>query len=511
LARELCLLEAGAMGQLLMSVAPHEGLGLCPIGSLDERPLAGLFALDEGHLLVHSFLGGPRAEGLLGPVAGVPAALPRLPETRWPSPLASRKTPEPPSTGLLTDELLQLEFKLSEPGLRRGDDAASILLERPPLDETLIASFASRRSYRELAPSPVPLADLGVLLGSLRQIRLPGHALPKYRYPSAGSLYPVQTYAWIKPGRVEGLPGGTYYYHPRDHRLVLLRRDVEIDPCVHVETNRGPADQAAFTLFLVADRRAIEPLYGALARDLCLLEGGYMGQLLMTEAPAAGLGLCPVGRLDFAAVRGLFALCEEHALVYTLLGGGVPAVAWAGAAAGRAAALAARPEAFREFLLGKLPSYMVPSAFVLLEDLPLTANGKVDRRALPAPEIEAAPVREAAYVAPENEVEQTLAGILQEILGRGEIGVHDNFFDLGANSVHIVQAHGRLRSAFGREVPLVEMFNHPTISALARYLDQGGEESGDFGMSEERVERLKGGQDLLKRRRENRRRLVEIP
>ena len=511
LARELCLLEAGAMGQLLMSVAPREGLGLCPIGSLDAEPLAGLFGLDEGHLLVHSFLGGPRAEGFLASGDGAPAVLPRLPETRWPAAAAGSGTHEPPSPGLPMDELAQLGFKLSERGLRRGDDAPSILLERPPLDPTLVASFASRRTYREFDPAPVRLDDLGALLGSLRQLALPGRALPKYLYPSAGSLYPVQAYLWIKPRRVEQLPGGTYYYHPRDHRLVLLRRDVEIDSAVHVEINRGPADQAAFALFLIADRRVIEPLYGGLARDLCLLEAGYVSQLLMTDAPAAGLGLCPVGRLDFAAVRNLFALHEEHALVFTLLGGGLPAVAWAGAAVRRAAALDARPEALRAFLLGKLPAYMVPSVFVLLDDLPLTANGKVDRLALPEPELDAAPIHEAAYVAPEGETEQTLAGILQEILGRAEIGVHDNFFDLGANSVHIVQAHGRLRNAFGREVPLVEMFNHPTISALARYLDQGDAESGDFGMSEERVERLKEGQGLLKRRRESRRRLVEVP
>jgi amino acid adenylation domain-containing protein len=125
----------------------------------------------------------------------------------------------------------------------------------------------------------------------------------------------------------------------------------------------------------------------------------------------------------------------------------------------------------QRMLGGRLPEYMVPSFLVALDELPLTRNGKVDVAALPAPEsVLQAP--DQNYVPPRNEVEEVITRIWQEALRVGRIGVHDNFFDAGGHSLLMVQVHNKLSEAFGKDVPIVEMFAKPTISALAEYFSE---------------------------------------
>ena len=125
----------------------------------------------------------------------------------------------------------------------------------------------------------------------------------------------------------------------------------------------------------------------------------------------------------------------------------------------------------RRFLKQKLPDYMVPSAFVILKALPLTPNGKVDRRALPAPQGER-PQMEAAYEMPQTDAELLIAAIWQEILHVEQVGIHDNFFDLGGHSLLMVQIHGKLQNIFPQELSMVGMFKYPTIHSLAKRLSQ---------------------------------------
>ncbi|HEX4962825.1 MAG TPA: non-ribosomal peptide synthase/polyketide synthase [Thermoanaerobaculia bacterium] len=113
-----------------------------------------------------------------------------------------------------------------------------------------------------------------------------------------------------------------------------------------------------------------------------------------------------------------------------------------------------------------LPGYMAPSAFVLLDRLPLTANGKVDRRALPAPEV-VRPDLLAGYAAPRTALEEELARIWSQVLNLDRIGVHDDFFALGGHSLLATQVVSRIRNAFGVELPLRSMFLSPTLAELA--------------------------------------------
>jgi amino acid adenylation domain-containing protein len=127
------------------------------------------------------------------------------------------------------------------------------------------------------------------------------------------------------------------------------------------------------------------------------------------------------------------------------------------------------PSQARAFLRERLPEYMIPHMFVPLDHLPLTANGKIDRSALPEPlarQMEA----EERYVAPQTEMERRVALIWQQVLGVEKVGIHDNFFDLGGHSLLIVRVHNRLRETLGREIPIVELFRHPTVTMLAEYL-----------------------------------------
>jgi hypothetical protein len=126
------------------------------------------------------------------------------------------------------------------------------------------------------------------------------------------------------------------------------------------------------------------------------------------------------------------------------------------------------PQDLRDFLAEKLPSTMVPTAFVIIDKLPLTPNGKLDHRALPAPESQSA--GSEGYVAPRNEIEEKLAGIWSEVLGRDRIGVHDNFFDLGGHSLLATQVASRIRSVFNIELSLPRLFEATTVARVSELI-----------------------------------------
>ncbi|MBG1243496.1 non-ribosomal peptide synthetase [Nostoc sp. NZL] len=124
----------------------------------------------------------------------------------------------------------------------------------------------------------------------------------------------------------------------------------------------------------------------------------------------------------------------------------------------------------RNYLKGRMPNYMVPTAFVMLEALPLTPNGKVDRRALPAPDT-VRPELDKGFVAPRTPVEDLLAGIWSQVLSIERVGIHDNFFDLGGHSLLATQVMSRLYKAFQIELPLRYLFESPTIAGLAEHIE----------------------------------------
>jgi len=125
----------------------------------------------------------------------------------------------------------------------------------------------------------------------------------------------------------------------------------------------------------------------------------------------------------------------------------------------------------RRSLKEKLPEYMLPSAFVLLDALPLSPNGKVDRRALPAPD-QVRPELEEAFVSPRTPVEEEVASVWAQVLGVERVGVHDNFFELGGHSLLASQVISRLQQAFQVELPLRSLFESPTVAGLSEAIEK---------------------------------------
>ncbi len=125
------------------------------------------------------------------------------------------------------------------------------------------------------------------------------------------------------------------------------------------------------------------------------------------------------------------------------------------------------PAEVRAHLAARLPDYMVPAAVIVLEAIPMTGSGKVDRKALPAP---ADRLDDDVVAPPSSDLERMLVEIWRDVLGIERVGVRDNFFEVGGHSLLVVQMHRRLRERLGRELAIVDLFENPTIESLARHL-----------------------------------------
>lgn len=407
---------------------------------------------------------------------------------------------------VLTDMAERISFKLEQRGVRQSRGLNTPLPGKPLAAEQGRA-YLQRQSLRQFLPSALSLEQLGRWLGALAQLRLDGKMLPKYRYPSAGGLYPVQVYLYVAANRVHALAPGYYYYHPQQHQLVLL--NAEQGPPQTIPSMQSILDQAGFSVWLVADLRAIEPLYGKLARDFCFLEAGYMGQLMMEAASAEQIGLCPLGVVAEDSLRQALNLDQSHLLLHGMAGGpiapeqlldwlndeGLKAIPQRSATAGQQPSVPL-VEAIRQRLREHLPDALVPQQIHLLPQLPLTANGKVDRQRLvalanaglpdSAPEWSGLAADGPGSVAdtekkppqpPQTPMQEQLVQLWQELLGLEQIGVEDNFFAIGGNSNLLVQAHGRIQQRCGLRFPVAHLFKYPSIRQLAEYLSKLGQHS----------------------------------
>jgi acyl carrier protein len=142
------------------------------------------------------------------------------------------------------------------------------------------------------------------------------------------------------------------------------------------------------------------------------------------------------------------------------------------------------PGELQELLKNRLPNYMVPSVFVSLDKMPLTPSGKIDRRSLPALDRDLAS-GETPYIEPRTPVEQQLAQIWSEILGRDQIGVYDNFFALGGHSLLATRVVSRMKDSFHTSLSLRQLFEIPTIAGLSEVLEQISRNANGDGLKQE--------------------------
>ncbi|MFH9349549.1 amino acid adenylation domain-containing protein [Kitasatospora sp. NPDC017646] len=400
---------------------------------------------------------------------------------------AARPLPAAPAPAAVpaldAERVRRLEARLRQPGRRADLAGREVLPFALPADTLeLRRAAALRGAATGFADVPVRLTDLHALLTVLA--RQDEDGVPRYAYGSAGGLYPVQTYLAVAPGGVAGLAAGTYYVDPAGPALVALDgapgAERALDPALYSEANRPLVERAGFALFLVARNTAITPVYGELADRFCLLEAGAMAQLLRHRAGDCTVALCPIGDVFPEPLRGALMLEDGQSVLHTLVGGLPP-----GAAAEEPGSGADWALGLREALAERLPGYMVPQLVRAVEALPLSANGKVDRAALArlaAPAVTAAapaarvpaPVpapRPVARAAEAGAVER-LTALWREVMDGAEVDVDTNFFEAGANSIHLVRVQRRIAEDFGRELSVVEMFDRPTIRHLAELLDR---------------------------------------
>jgi acyl carrier protein len=142
----------------------------------------------------------------------------------------------------------------------------------------------------------------------------------------------------------------------------------------------------------------------------------------------------------------------------------------------------------KRFLKERLPDYMVPSNVVFLEALPLTPNGKIDRKALPSPEVRRSE-GESGFTPAKTEMERTVARIWEEVLHVEQVGLNENFFELGGHSLLAAQVQARLAEALQIDLPIIKLFQYPTINALAGYLNEDPKERVSFHKVQDRARR----------------------
>ena len=245
---------------------------------------------------------------------------------------------------------------------------------------------------------------------------------------------------------VRGVPDARVREHVRAYELVLAGGDATDAAAVRALAARDAGGIAPEALFALADE---------LARGI-EVRPGASGTLDVLFHPAAGVAHFPAA-VDAERPWESYANDPQWGRRMRAL---VPAL--------------------REAARARLPEYMVPSAFVVLESFPVTANGKVDRGALPAPDTPGS--RGGTYVAPRTPAEERMAGIWAEVLGVERVGAEDHFFDLGGHSLLATQLVSRVREAFRTELPLRAVFEAPTLAELARRVEAlRAETPGDAG------------------------------
>jgi SagB-type dehydrogenase family enzyme len=418
---------------------------------------------------------------------------------------------------VLRDPVARLQFKLKQKGLRPSDNASSdVTLPEAKLKRD---DYLNRQSFHQFLETSIDIQQLSQFLSCLQPYAFDEAVLPKYRFPSSGNLYAIQSYLYIKPERINGIAAGFYYYHPHKHTLQLLSAELMTEQALYGGGNQMVFDQAAFSLFLVAEYNAIKPLYGDYSRDLCLVEAGYMSQLLMSEVTKQALGLCPIGGLYFDPLREKFGLSDSHELLHSFLGGGIAveqtqqleqALKENPAETSKKGVTDERDNTplnkrLESYLNKKLPHYMVPRLYVELVEFPLTANAKIDRNALPQPNLSE---QGQQSVEASSDTERYLLHCLQKITAREHLSISDDFFHLGANSLDMVQLYNDISTEFQCDISIADVFQHASVQRLAALIDQANtvepvkpiadnKETTENDMSLEKIDQLSANLDSL--------------
>ena len=380
--------------------------------------------------------------------------------------------------GLILDSIERKLFKLEQKNIRKDIEDREILLENKFQE----ADYFMRNSCRNYSKTTIPFGSISALLSVLSGYQRTGMLLPKYQYASAGSLYPVQLYIYIKEERVENLESGYYYYNPVHNSLQMVYRGCDNQTLYHVQQNKEIQDNSAFSIYLVANLDAIQPLYGTKnAKIFSLLEAGMMTSLLEREGLKQGIGFCQIGTLNFDIIRERLRLSKNHEYLHMLLGGAINADIMeqnhilTSVQPKQGEGLLNKQSEYtaqlKEYLRDVLPNYMIPQHIVVVDEIPLTQNGKVDYKKLSGLEMEDKTFLQEndSHISDE---EAAILEIWKRVLERSDIGVNDNFFDVGGTSLKIVQMHKLLSKEIKQDFDIISLFQNPTIKTFIEYINK---------------------------------------
>ncbi|KRE95917.1 hypothetical protein ASG87_16805 [Frateuria sp. Soil773] len=341
-----------------------------------------------------------------------------------------------------------LGLSTSQRALRSWEWQANTPLDPDSLANPDLAgmSLFARQSFRTFDESTLPAVELSLLQEALAEI------------------VGVEALLLVKPGRVEGVAGGLYRVDGA--ALTLLSADhIALSEVFDV----GAASlfgKAAFAWFLAGEDSPSGRI-----------RIGHAAGRLSAAAAVAGTGLCAVGTFDSRPIQSLVDALQRldggtRLVQHALLGGGVPESAKLSRSEPVSEGRSDLASAIQSFLRTRLPDYMVPKTLFLLERMPLSSNGKVDRKAMELPE---RPVAEAQTGTPlADRIDMALAALWEEVLGVRPHAREDNFVALGGNSISLVQIFTRLRAHHGVQVSLRQLFESPTFAFMRELLLRAG-------------------------------------
>ncbi|HBV96367.1 MAG TPA: polyketide synthase, partial [Desulfotomaculum sp.] len=331
----LVTLDAGYMGQLLLSRQADFNLGLCPVAGVDFDSIGAFFELDESHRFIHCILGGTpdrlsAGDDLNEPDKGMAGYIGKTGisitghlqnytgdktfasflDLDWKTVLKNMKS--------LSKEEHEL-FHAKHLNVRRPSGTEAVIaLDRHHFPES---DYLLRSSKREYLEKPVSFDQFSKFLSILRSVNKKGS--PRHLYPSLSGMHGIEAYLYIKENGVEGLAQGVYHYNSADHALVLITGDLskKVKPS-YTPFNRKHYQKSRFCLFLVGQINEMKSVYKDESRYLALLEAGYIGQLLMDRQSEFGIGVCPIGGMDFDRLRPDFKLEDGQELLHSFICGG---------------------------------------------------------------------------------------------------------------------------------------------------------------------------------------------
>ena len=416
----LCQLEAGYMGALLQQASALHGIRVLP-GSVESLQYCKpLLRLSESHLALVKFDVGCEDDGN-------PSAFDKF-FSRGVS--SDAKTQNRPFTAL--------------------SETNGVMPEK--------LSYFRRQSYRRFGGGRIGLADLSTLLDAIVRARVLSHR-------DASEV--VDVYIYVKSGAAKDIGAGLYYFSPVLNGLEFISRfDME---GAYAGANQSVYEKSSFAIYFVTAKSICSDDIGDVAINFNI---GQIGQVISMVAPEIEVGICAIGGFkEGVLLDGLGLENENYIVRHSFLGGKIaPAQSQTWVALDETQSQSTPSEKLKEALKHVLPDYMVPSKFVFVDEIPLSANGKLDRAALPDPDLEKLNV----VVAPSNEMEEQLVSVWKSVLGRDTIGIHQSFFELGGSSLLVMKCQQRLKDLLGENLPVVELFKHSTIHELAEFLEGNG-------------------------------------